>query len=116
MINMSAGWTELALKLETLSIRLECLTRAVNVPGTLDNPTLSKIIKLFDSDVNKCRQEMEQVTKYLASLTNTLQGSMWGRFLHECRHEFSGRSALRRSFKEIDDRVREITDMTIINM
>lgn len=59
--------------------------------------------------ITDCQQGMQHVTEYFGRLQISLQKSMFDRFFHECRHELSGKIALKKALQDIEDRERDMT-------
>lgn len=108
---MYVGLNELAAKIERLSWVLQNAHLVQNDLKTSNDPyeRLQISLKLLETAIDKCERGIRQVTKYSGQLNVTLQKSMFDRVFHEWRHEFSGKAALEKALKDIDDRERDIT-------
>lgn len=79
-------------------------TDVIDLLKTSNDPGLIIPLKLLKNAITDCQQGMQHVTEYFGRLQITLQKSMFDRFFHECRHELSGKVALKKALQDIEGR------------
>jgi hypothetical protein len=104
------GLEDLASKMRSLSLTLKDVEIVARRLKSFHDPegNLKISSTRIETAVKECESTLKLVTKYSGKLEATLEQSMFKKVLHEWRDDFSGKAALDKALKDIDDRKEDI--------
>ena len=104
------GLKDLASKMRSLSLTLEDVEIVERRLKSFHDPegNLKVSSTRIATAVKECEFTLKLVTKYSGKLEATLEQSMFKKVLYEWRDDFSGKAALDKALKDIDDRKGDI--------